>query len=251
MLSTISPFSQPDSVVGGVGYGSVFPSSQGGFLPWESFESFFVSVGHRQLTSSCDDLKEDVIDRPDFKPNVKQNHAGLESGLDDPVQIPLGNTNHESPNDQSSTITSSGSDDSNQNSAGLNIGTSNDDEPNQTTSTTTDVERKRKRKISNRESARRSRMRKQQHIENLRDEANRLKLENQEGMNRLRLITHNIHLVTRDNDRLKGESVILQRRLMELNQIWQVQQLHRNYNNNINHNHDNCNLVHPHSNYLT
>ncbi|KAK9749602.1 hypothetical protein RND81_02G137600 [Saponaria officinalis] len=211
MLSAISPFSQPDPLFGGLGYGGVLPSSQAGFTPWENFESFFVSVSHRP---SYDGLKEESTDGSEFKPNL--------SGSDDQIQ------NQESP-----TITSSGSDDPNQNSGGSNTSTSHDDEPNQIGSTPD--ERKRKRKISNRESARRSRMRKQRHVENLRDEANRLKIENQEGTNRLRLITHNIHLVTRDNDRLKGESVILQRRLMELNQIWQIQQLHRNYNNN---NHD-------------
>ncbi|XP_021714490.1 basic leucine zipper 34-like [Chenopodium quinoa] len=86
-------------------------------------------------------------------------------------------------------------------------------------------ERKRKRMLSNRESARRSRMRKQKHLENLRNNANELKIQTRERSNHLRLMTHQIQHVRRENERLKAESFILQRKLMHLSNIWKLQQL--------------------------
>lgn len=80
-------------------------------------------------------------------------------------------------------------------------------------------ERKRRRMISNRESARRSRWRKKQHLENLTNEANRLNLENRELKNRLCMIAHDCHLVQRDSNRLLSESIYLQHKLTGLNQI--------------------------------
>ncbi|KAK4434334.1 Basic leucine zipper 4 [Sesamum alatum] len=80
-------------------------------------------------------------------------------------------------------------------------------------------ERKRRRMISNRESARRSRWRKKKHIENLTSEANRLNIENRELKNRLCMMAHDCHLVQRDSNRLLCESIYLQQKLTGLNQI--------------------------------
>ncbi|CAN0917764.1 bZIP transcription factor 44 [Linum grandiflorum] len=80
-------------------------------------------------------------------------------------------------------------------------------------------ERKRRRMISNRESARRSRMRKQRHLENLRNQLSRLRLENRELTNRLRFISYHCHLVRTDNDRLRSEHSMLRRKLSNIRQI--------------------------------
>ncbi|XP_051149986.1 basic leucine zipper 4-like [Andrographis paniculata] len=80
-------------------------------------------------------------------------------------------------------------------------------------------ERKNRRKMSNRESARRSRWRKKTHLDNLTNEANRLRLENRELKNRLCSLTRDCHVVQRHSNRLLTESIFLQRRLAGLRQI--------------------------------
>ncbi|KAL6993883.1 hypothetical protein U1Q18_011994 [Sarracenia purpurea var. burkii] len=85
-------------------------------------------------------------------------------------------------------------------------------------------ERKLRRKISNRESARRSRMRKRKHLEDLRSHVNRLQTGKQELMSRLRLVTHHCQLVWSENDRLLSESELLRRKLWGIHQVLQLQQ---------------------------
>ncbi|XVF61397.1 hypothetical protein PTKIN_Ptkin08bG0126200 [Pterospermum kingtungense] len=97
------------------------------------------------------------------------------------------------------------------------------DEPNKPVSIID--ERKRKRMISNRESARRSRMRKQKHLENLRSQVNRLKIENRELTNRLRLVLSHCHGVRTDNDRLQAEHSMLRQKLWDIRQILLFKQL--------------------------
>lgn len=80
-------------------------------------------------------------------------------------------------------------------------------------------ERKRRRMVSNRESARRSRWRKKKHLEDITNEVNRLKLENRELKNLLCVLTHDCHLVQRDSNRLLTESICLQHKLTGLHQI--------------------------------
>ncbi|XP_059636911.1 basic leucine zipper 4-like [Cornus florida] len=80
-------------------------------------------------------------------------------------------------------------------------------------------ERKRRRMISNRESARRSRLRKKRHLENLADEVKRLRIENRELKNRLCLVSQHYHLMQRETDRLQTESFHLQLGLAGLCQI--------------------------------
>ncbi|OVA01173.1 Basic-leucine zipper domain [Macleaya cordata] len=94
---------------------------------------------------------------------------------------------------------------------------SSSDDPNRAVSEAD--ERKKRRMISNRESARRSRMRKQKHLEDLRSQLNRLKTDNREMANRLSLVVQNCQLVRRDNDKLRFESEILRRRLSDIRRI--------------------------------
>ncbi|KAK4366359.1 hypothetical protein RND71_014239 [Anisodus tanguticus] len=89
----------------------------------------------------------------------------------------------------------------------------NNDSPNSVSDDLAINERKRKRMISNCESARRSRMRKQKHLENLRNQGNRLKVENRDLTNRVHLVTGHCQLVQRNNDMLRTESILLQQRL--------------------------------------
>ncbi|KAJ7952721.1 Basic-leucine zipper transcription factor [Quillaja saponaria] len=115
---------------------------------------------------------------------------------------------------------SSGSDELNQNHAKTK---SDSDEPNRTNSVTD--ERKRRRMISNRESARRSRMRKQKHLENLRIQMNRFKMENRELSNRLRFILYHSRRTRTENDQLQSEHIMLRQKLSDISQILIFQQL--------------------------
>ncbi|KAG8373830.1 hypothetical protein BUALT_Bualt11G0066000 [Buddleja alternifolia] len=85
-------------------------------------------------------------------------------------------------------------------------------------------ERKRRRMESNRESARRSRMRKQEHLEKLRNQLNRLEIENRELMNRTRLVVHKDGSVRRENELLRWEAVMLRQRLRDIRQVLIVRQ---------------------------
>ncbi|KAK5843522.1 hypothetical protein PVK06_005979 [Gossypium arboreum] len=114
----------------------------------------------------------------------------------------------------------SGSDETNQNQTNSN---SSLDQPNQLLSVID--ERKRRRMISNRESARRSRMRKQKHLENLRNQVNRLRIENRELNNRLKFLLCHCHCVKTDNDRLRSEYSILRQKLSDIRQILLFKQL--------------------------
>ncbi|KAL4273244.1 hypothetical protein GQ457_13G009250 [Hibiscus cannabinus] len=77
-------------------------------------------------------------------------------------------------------------------------------------------ERKQRRKISNRESARRSRWRKKRHLENLTDQVNRLNIEKRRLKNRLSLVTNQCHVAWLENERLRSESDALWAKLLDL-----------------------------------
>ncbi|KAE8715626.1 transcription factor bHLH74-like isoform X1 [Hibiscus syriacus] len=77
-------------------------------------------------------------------------------------------------------------------------------------------ERKKRRMVSNRESARRSRRRKRVHLENITDEVNRLSIENQQIKNRLSWVINQYHSVWRENEALRSESVALWAKLLDL-----------------------------------
>ncbi|KAL5777561.1 hypothetical protein ACOSP7_010487 [Xanthoceras sorbifolium] len=80
-------------------------------------------------------------------------------------------------------------------------------------------ERKKRRMLSNRESARRSRWRKKRHLENLTEEVNRLRVENRELKKQYSSILNNCHLVWRENELLTSEYVALWARLSNLSQF--------------------------------
>lgn len=86
-------------------------------------------------------------------------------------------------------------------------------------------ERRQKRLMSNRESARRSRKKKQKHLENLTNQVARYGSVNQELMKRLRFVNHNGQMVLKENERLRLESVWLQQKLYSLRQRLQANSL--------------------------
>lgn len=153
---------------------------------------------------------------PPFEPGFPpwENHEpSFLFHLQEEPAVPTPNLSHEpvssnSGSDPPNPTRSSGSDDSNRNE-----------------------ERKRRRMMSNRESARRSRMRKQKHLENLRNQANRLKLGNREQSNRLRLIVYQTQLFRRENDCLRTEAAVLRQRLWDIRQVLVVRQLQQLMNN--------------------
>ncbi|XP_074570654.1 bZIP transcription factor 44-like [Curcuma longa] len=80
-------------------------------------------------------------------------------------------------------------------------------------------QRKRKRRISNRESARRSRMRKQQHLDDLNSQLHQLREDNAKVSASLSLIAQHYFEVEAENSVLKIQSMELGNRLMALNDI--------------------------------
>ncbi|MED6157181.1 hypothetical protein PIB30_021019 [Stylosanthes scabra] len=119
-----------------------------------------------------------------------------------------------SPNQTAITSSSSGSDEPNQNHVEEKPG-----------SEAVMDDRKRRRMISNRESARRSRMRKQRHLENLRNQLKESRVENQEVKNRLRFILHHCNRLRTENDWLSSERTMLRQKLSYMTQILLFQQL--------------------------
>ncbi|KAK4371089.1 hypothetical protein RND71_010564 [Anisodus tanguticus] len=74
-------------------------------------------------------------------------------------------------------------------------------------------ERKQRRMISNRESARRSRMRKQRHLDELWSQVLRLRTENQNLMNKLDQVSESHEKVVQENRQLKDEATDLRQML--------------------------------------
>ncbi|KAG6526246.1 ocs element-binding factor 1-like [Zingiber officinale] len=79
-----------------------------------------------------------------------------------------------------------------------------------------DEHRRLRRKISNRESARRCRMRKQRRLEELRSESARLSSLNQDLARRVVVASHRCQIFRSENLRLRAEYAALNRRLSEL-----------------------------------
>lgn len=86
-------------------------------------------------------------------------------------------------------------------------------------------ERKRRRMISNRESARRSRLRKQRHLENIRNQLNKCRIENRELNNRLQFILHHLNRMRTENEWLRSERTVLRQKISNYTQILVFQQL--------------------------
>ncbi|CAL1395744.1 unnamed protein product [Linum trigynum] len=122
------------------------------------------------------------------------------------------------------TTTTTGSPNSNSGSEGSNRSVYNVDE------------RKRRRMVSNRESARRSRWRKKRHLENLTEQANRLSLEKEELRYALGSTLSQCNVVWKENQRLRTESVALRGRLTYLCRTLAAMHGHAvNYNGALNH----------------
>ncbi|GER27991.1 basic-leucine zipper transcription factor family protein [Striga asiatica] len=84
---------------------------------------------------------------------------------------------------------------------------------------TTIDSRKRKRMLSNRESARRSRMRKQKHLDDLKAQTANLRAENNLILNNVNLATHNYLKMESENSVLRAQIAELSQRLQALNDI--------------------------------
>ncbi|PKA61470.1 Ocs element-binding factor 1 [Apostasia shenzhenica] len=80
-------------------------------------------------------------------------------------------------------------------------------------------QKKRKRMISNRESARKSRMRKQKHLDDLMTQVNQQRKENSEILTALHLTTHHYVGVESENSVLRTQFMELNSRLNSLNEI--------------------------------
>ncbi|KAB2096732.1 hypothetical protein ES319_A01G126300v1 [Gossypium barbadense] len=90
-------------------------------------------------------------------------------------------------------------------------------------------ERKQRRKISNRESAKRSRWRKKRHLENLTSQVNRMNIENRRLKNRLHLVINQCHVVWGENEQLRSESFALWAKLLDL--YWTLATMQCNHDN--------------------
>ena len=80
-------------------------------------------------------------------------------------------------------------------------------------------DKKRKRMISNRESAKRSRMKKQQRLDELIAQVSQLQNENSQIMQRVNATTHLYATYASDNNVLKAQVVELTNRLRSLNEV--------------------------------
>eukprot|EP00252_Welwitschia_mirabilis_P004416 TRINITY_DN14771_c0_g1_i3.p1 TRINITY_DN14771_c0_g1~~TRINITY_DN14771_c0_g1_i3.p1 ORF type:complete len:168 (+),score=35.63 TRINITY_DN14771_c0_g1_i3:885-1388(+) len=82
-------------------------------------------------------------------------------------------------------------------------------------------ERKQRRMLSNRESARRSRMRKQQHLDELKAEAAHLRAENNDILTKLNMTSHKYWQIQQENTRLRSYATELTQKLQSLNMTLQ------------------------------
>ncbi|KAK8529951.1 hypothetical protein V6N13_102841 [Hibiscus sabdariffa] len=80
-------------------------------------------------------------------------------------------------------------------------------------------ERKRKRMISNRESARRSRMRKQKHLDDLQAQVTQLRHDSHQILTRVNITTQHYLNVEAENSVLRAQANELSHRLQSLNEI--------------------------------
>ena len=91
-------------------------------------------------------------------------------------------------------------------------------------------DRKQRRMLSNRESARRSRLRKQQHLDELRGHVAQLRSENGQMLTRFNLASQHLTHISEENRQLRSEAMNLSHQLQRLHHIVVS---HRNSSNNI------------------
>ena len=180
---------QPDSL-----FGNPFSAFETGFTPWDCPEFFPTIQSPEPVISNSDsEALQSTKSEPDVFPSLNPVISCSGSGSDEP-----------------------------------NRNQGDSDGPNHkrgAESVTVVDERKRRRMISNRESARRSRMRKQKHLENLRNQANRFRVENRELSNRLRVFLYHCHSVQTENNQLRSEYDMLRHKLSEIRQFLVFRQL--------------------------
>lgn len=97
-------------------------------------------------------------------------------------------------------------------------------------------QKKRKRMQSNRESARRSRMRKQQHLDELSGQVNQLKKENEQILTKTNITTQHYLNLESENLILRAQIDELSQRLDSLNDILNYMNMNVRNNNNNNNN---------------
>lgn len=231
MLSAFPAFPSVDGM-----FGTPFSAFEGGFPfpPWECQEPFFPFHEHEPSFLSNKIADKPVMSNsgsenshlnhgfPKSEPNPNLDISSPEPLFSFSKQDPFFPPNNTPPEP---VMSNSGSENPNPNPFFSNSGSDSpgSDETNQTG--LIPDERKRRRMISNRESARRSRMRKKKHLENLRNHVNRLRIGNRELENRLRVVTHHGQLVRRENDRFLSESAMLRQRLWAIQQVLLVREL--------------------------
>ncbi|TQD79108.1 hypothetical protein C1H46_035346 [Malus baccata] len=189
MLSTLPANLPSDSLLH-------FSAFDGGFTPWDCSDLF-------QATPSPKPVISTLSSSPVQSSKTVISSSGSD---DDPNRPDRTHANAKSCQNDDSNRTSCQNDDSNRTVSVVD-------------------ERKRRRMISNRESARRSRMRKQKHLENLRNQVNRLRVENRELNNRLRIVLYHFQRVRTDNDRLRSDHVMLRQKLSDIRRILVFSQL--------------------------
>ncbi|KAB1214936.1 Ocs element-binding factor 1 [Morella rubra] len=197
MLST---YSHRASLLSDTMFGNpLIPVFDAGSTPWECPEYFPPNPFPNPVISNSG--SDALIHSPEWEPDA----------------LPSPNT----------VISSSGSDDPDQNRNSKHANSNScSEEPKRKGEASPVDERKRRRMISNRESARRSRMRKQKHLENLRREENRFRIENRDLSNRLRFFLYHCHRVQTENNQLRSEYDMLRHKLMsDIRQILVLRQL--------------------------
>lgn len=88
-------------------------------------------------------------------------------------------------------------------------------------------ERKKKRKLSNRESAKRSRVKKQKYLEEMNIKLNQLKIENRDLQNQIGYVLHHFQRTETENNRLRLEQRMLHSTLLNITQVLMLHQIDR------------------------
>ncbi|KAK3006781.1 hypothetical protein RJ639_017200 [Escallonia herrerae] len=184
-------------------FGTPFPAFEGGFTPWDCQDGPFLFEQNEPIVTLM------RAQEPVFS------NSGSDNSNPNPVSPDSG-----SPGSHEVNRKRRGSQGVNRKRSGSNSGS---DDPNRPAYVVD--ERKRRRMISNRESARRSRMRKQRHLENMRNQVNRFRAGNRELTNRVRLVSHHCQVIRRENDQLRSEAVMLRQKLWEIRQFLLARQL--------------------------